>query len=105
MFIFDGNAAGAAGIADAGTGAGGLRGAFALPVEWKDGSFSGLCVKGGAEVSAEWKRQPGGEGSLKATTDNLFRLQSACGKGLHGAPEREKFAANLDGNRFASWHI
>lgn len=101
VFIFDGNAAGAAGMAEMLIQAqeGYVELLPCLPVEWKDGSFSGLCVKGGAEVSAEWKDSRVVKASLKATADNLFRLQVPAGKDYTVRLNGKKFAANLDGNR------
>ena len=101
VFIFDGNAAGAAGMAEMLVQAqeGYVELLPCLPVEWKDGSFSGLCVKGGAEVSAEWKDSRMVKASLKATADNLFRLQVPAGKDYTVRLNGKKFAANLDGNR------
>lgn len=88
IFIFDGNAAGAAGIGEMlvqliedgdyktpKPETGFIKLLPCLPEEWKDGSFEGLCVKGGAEISAEWKDSQIKKASLKATADGLFRMQ------------------------------
>lgn len=57
IFAFDGNTAGAAGIAEM------LLQGYdnriellpCLPEEWKNGSFKGLCARGGIELDASWK--------------------------------------------------
>lgn len=57
IFAFDGNTAGAAGIAEM------LLQSHdnciellpCLPKEWKNGNFKGLCARGGIEIDASWK--------------------------------------------------
>ena len=98
VFIFDGNAAGAAGMAEMLVQAheGYVEVLPCLPVEWKDGSFSGLCVKGGAEVSAEWKDMKVEKASLKATADNLFRMKVPADRDYAVRLNGKKIQANLD---------
>ena len=95
VFIFDGNAAGAAGLAEMLVQ--GQEGYVellpCLPVEWKDGRFKGLCVKGGAEVSAEWQDAQVKEASLRATVDNLFKLK---------IPEDREYTITLNGKKCPS---
>ena len=100
VFIFDGNAAGAAGLAEMLVQAheGYVELLPCLPKEWKDGRFSGLCVKGGAEVSAEWKDMRLEKASLQATADNLFRLKVPAGREYTVRLNGKKFSANLDGD-------
>ena len=100
VFIFDGNAAGAAGLAEMLVQAheGYVELLPCLPKEWKDGHFSGLCVKGGAEVSAEWKNMQVEKASLKATADNLFRLKVPAGREYAVRLNGKKIQANLDGD-------
>ena len=94
VFIFDGNAAGAAGMAEmlVQTQEGYVELLPCLPQEWKDGSFSGLCVRGGAEVSAEWKDARIVKASLRATADNLFRLK---------VPEDRDYSVRVNGHKCA----
>ena len=56
IYSFDGNPAGTAGMAEmlVQNHEGYVEFLPCLPVEWKDGSFKGLCLKGGAEATAEW---------------------------------------------------
>lgn len=56
IYSFDGNPAGTAGMAEMliQNHEGYVEFLPCLPVEWKDGSFKGLCLKGGAEATAEW---------------------------------------------------
>lgn len=100
IFIFDGNAAGAAGIAEMLVQGheGFVELLPCLPEEWKDGSFSGLCVKGGAEVSAEWKDAHIRKASLKATADGLFRLRIPSDRDYTVALNGRKTVQNLDGD-------
>lgn len=98
IFIFDGNAAGAAGIAEMLVQGheGYVELLPCLPEEWKDGSFSGLCVKGGAEVSAEWKNARIKKASLKATADGLFRLKVPADRTYTVLLNGRKTVQNLD---------
>lgn len=77
IFIFDGNTAGAAGIAEMllQSHEGYIELLPCLPEQWGDGSFSGLCARGGVEVSAEWRNSVATNISLKATQDNEFSLK------------------------------
>lgn len=77
IYAFDGNTAGAAGIAEMLLQChdGYIELLPTLPEQWADGSFQGLCVKGGAEVSAQWQNSVVKSASLKATVDGSFRLQ------------------------------
>lgn len=77
IFIIDGNTAGAAGIGEMliQSHNGYIEFLPSLPNEWKDGSFKGLCVRGGADVDAEWKNSVLEEGKLKITADNTFKIK------------------------------
>jgi alpha-L-fucosidase 2 len=47
----------------------------ALPEQWKDGAVSGLCARGGFEISFEWKNSKVRNCEIKAKkagTVNLF---------------------------------
>lgn len=98
IFIFDGNAAGAAGIAEmlVQSHEGYVEWIPCLPAEWKDGSFSGLCVRGGAEVSAEWKDRVIKKASLKATADQLFKLKVPADRHYRVTLNGRKCTLNLD---------
>ena len=47
----------------------------ALPSAWKNGQFKGLKVRGGAEVSAEWKDGKVITAKVKATVTDTFRIK------------------------------
>ncbi len=47
----------------------------ALPQAWKDGSFKGLCVRGGAEVSAAWQDGTVTSAELLAKADGDFFIK------------------------------
>jgi len=47
----------------------------ALPQAWKDGSFKGLCVRGGAEVSAAWQDGVVTSAELTAKADGEFLIK------------------------------
>lgn len=75
-FQIDGNFGGTAGIANMliQSDNGLIQLLPALPGQWNSGSFTGLCVRGGGVVNAEWKDHQLQRASLKATTGNIFRL-------------------------------
>jgi alpha-L-fucosidase 2 len=77
IFIFDGNEAGAAGIAEMliQSQDGYIEFLPALPVEWKTGYFKGLCVQGGAVVDLKWKDSKVQDALVKATTDYIYKIK------------------------------
>ncbi|MCQ2174511.1 MAG: glycoside hydrolase family 95 protein [Bacteroidales bacterium] len=87
-FQIDGNFGGCAGIAEmlVQSHEGFIELLPALPDALKDGSFSGLCVRGGAEVSARWAdgkltfvsltAKVDGEFEVKDVTDGPVRLKA-----------------------------
>ena len=82
IYSFDGNPAGTAGMAEMliQNHEGYVEFLPCLPVEWKDGSFKGLCLKGGAEATAEWKNAVINKASLKATADQVLKVKIPQGK-------------------------
>ena len=46
-----------------------------LPEQWNKGSYKGLCVRGGAEVSADWNNSVINYASVKATAANSFSIK------------------------------
>ena len=76
-FQIDGNFGGTAGIAEMllQSHAGYIELLPALPGDWKEGSFSGLCIRGGANISAKWSDSKISEVTIKATADNLFKIK------------------------------
>ena len=47
----------------------------ALPAAWQTGSFKGLCVQGGAQISAEWEEMKIQTIVLNATINGTFRIK------------------------------
>lgn len=76
-FQIDGNFGGCAGIAEMliQSHADKIKFLPALPSAWPEGSFSGLKVRGGGEVSAQWKEGKLTEASLKATIPGKFVIE------------------------------
>jgi len=77
IFIFDGNEAGAAGIAEMllQSQDGYIEFLPALPVQWKTGHFKGLSVIGGANVDLKWKNGNVQNARIKATANNVFKIK------------------------------
>ena len=75
-FQIDGNYGGCAGIAEmlVQSQDGLIEVLPALPAAWKTGSFSGLKVRGGAEVAAKWMESRVQEIRLKAVVPGQFCL-------------------------------
>ena len=76
-FQIDGNFGGAAGIAEmlVQSHQGYIEFLPALPDVWGQGKYSGLCVRGGAQVSAEWKNSKLQQAEILATADNTFHIK------------------------------
>ena len=82
IYAFDGNPGGAAGIAEmlVQQQEGYLEILPCLPHQWKNGSFRGLCIRGGAELDAEWQNEVLQTAALKATADQTLKIKIPEGK-------------------------
>jgi alpha-L-fucosidase 2 len=76
-FQIDGNFGGTAGIAEMllQSHNGYIELLPALPNEWESGSFSGLCVRGGASIAARWTNGTVNQMQITPTVDNSFRIK------------------------------
>lgn len=76
-FQIDGNLGGCAGIAEmlVQSQTGNIEFLPALPSVWQTGSFKGLKVQGGGEVSAKWAEGKLTEAGLKAVVPGTFRIK------------------------------
>ncbi|MBQ9285606.1 MAG: glycoside hydrolase family 95 protein [Bacteroidaceae bacterium] len=90
IYAFDGNPAGTAGMAEMllQTQNGALQLLPALPQAWSEGQFRGLCIRGGATVSAAWKDSKLLSASLTAIADNVFTI---------AVPSYGQFYATING--------
>ena len=98
IYSFDGNPAGTAGMAEMliQNHEGYVEFLPCLPVEWKDGSFKGLCLKGGAEATAEWTNAVINKASLKATADQVVKVKIPQGKKYRVLLNGKEAIANPD---------
>ena len=98
IYSFDGNPAGTAGMAEmlVQNHEGYVEFLPCLPVEWKDGSFKGLCLKGGAEATAEWTNAVINKASLKATVDQVLKVKVPQGKKYRVLLNSKEEIANPD---------
>ena len=98
IYSFDGNPAGTAGMAEMliQNHEGYVEFLPCLPVEWKDGSFKGLCLKGGAEATAEWTNAVINKASLKATADQVLKVKIPQGKKYRALLNGKEAIANPD---------
>lgn len=98
IYSFDGNPAGTAGMAEmlVQNHEGYVEFLPCLPDEWKEGSFKGLCIRGGAEVAAEWTNAVINSVSLKATANQTFKVKLPQGKSYKVMLNGKEAVANPD---------
>lgn len=98
IYSFDGNPAGTAGMAEmlVQNHEGYVEFLPCLPDEWKEGSFKGLCIRGGAEVAAEWTNAVINSASLKATANHTFKVKLPQGKSYKVMLNGKEAVANPD---------
>ena len=90
IYAFDGNPAGTAGMGEMllQTQNGALQLLPALPQAWSEGSFSGLRIRGGAEVAAQWKDARLTTATVTATVATTLSI---------AVPTQGSYEATLDG--------
>lgn len=98
IYSFDGNPAGTAGMVEmlVQNHEGYVEFLPCLPDEWKEGSFKGLCIRGGAEVAAEWTNAVINSASLKATANQTFKVKLPQGKSYKVMLNGKEAVANPD---------
>lgn len=98
IYSFDGNPAGTAGMAEmlVQNHEGYVEFLPCLPDEWKEGSFKGLCIRGGAEVAADWTNAVINSASLKATVNQTFKVKLPQGKSYKVMLNGKEAVANPD---------
>jgi len=89
IFSFDANEAAPAGMAEmlVQSHEGYIELLPALPKQWKNGYFKGLCVRGGAEVNLEWENGAVKQAEIIAMVDNTFAVKIPSGKKLSPLPQ------------------
>ena len=98
IYSFDGNPAGTAGMAEmlVQNHEGYVEFLPCLPDEWKEGSFKGRGIRGGAEVAAEWTNAVINSASLKATANQTFKVKLPQGKSYKVMLNGKEAVANPD---------
>lgn len=92
IFIFDGNAAGAAGIAEmlVQSQEGYIEFLPCLPEEWNEGECRGLCVRGGGEVDFSWDARGLKRAAVYAKTSSDYTVK---------VPAQNSYKLLLNGRR------
>lgn len=100
IFAFDGNTAGAAGIAEMLLQSHDNRIELlpCLPKEWKNGSFKGLCARGGIEIDADWKNSRIENTVLKANAPAEFTLRIPEAKDYRWKLNKKTFIPEMNPN-------
>ncbi|WP_165044404.1 glycoside hydrolase N-terminal domain-containing protein [Dysgonomonas sp. ZJ709] len=80
-FQIDGNFGGTAGIAEmlVQSHQGYIELLPALPKGWKDGNFSGLCVRGNGEIDLDWTDSKPNKMNIKAHSKSEFKIKIPAG--------------------------
>lgn len=105
-FQIDGNFGGTAGIAEMliQSHEGFINFLPALPKAWNSGNYSGLRVRGGGEVSVSWENGKVLQATLKATSDNSFRIQVPEGILFYSTSNQSDKKA-IDQQKFINVHL
>ena len=115
-FQIDGNFGGTAGIAEMliQSHEGHIEFLPALPGQWANGRFAGLCVRGGGEVSLQWKDGQVKQASLYANASNTFYVKlpadAKCRvtinkKQIKGLPGNGTIGLQMEKGQTADFHF
>ncbi len=100
-FQIDGNLGGPSGLIEMllQSHAGVVRLLPALPKSWPEGSFRGLCARGGLEIDLEWKDGRATKGTLRSSLTRTHTLAVGGGQRIVGVtqgPRQVKFTTLQD---------